>query len=116
MEYSGLLKQYLINRGTYVDKKMEPLATKSDLENFNEMWMFPGLRVTVLQDEDGEMRDYRCKLVDGKKIWVPIDDVNKEEFDEKIANLETLNVEIETRIDSLEDIMSIQGEDVESKK
>ena len=113
MEYSGLLKQYLINRGTYVDKKMEPLATKADLENFNEMWMFPGLRVTVLEDEDGEMRDYRCKMVDGEKIWVPIDTIEKEEFNVQISKLESVDEGLDDRLDSLEGIMFIQGEDVE---
>lgn len=113
MEYSGLLKQYLINRGTYVDKKMEPLATKADLENFNEMWMFPGLRVTVLEDEDGEMRDYRCKMVDGEKIWVPIDIIEKEEFNVQISKLESVDEGLDDRLDSLEGIMFIQGEDVE---
>lgn len=113
MEYSGLLKQYLINRGTYVDKKMEPLATKADLENFNEMWMFPGLRVTVLEDEDGEMRDYRCKMVDGEKIWVPIDIIKKEEFNVQISKLESVDEGLDDRLDSLEGIMFIQGEDVE---
>ena len=113
MEYSGLLKQYLINRGTYVDKKMEPLATKADLDNFNEMWMFPGLRVTVLEDEDGEMRDYRGNMVDGEKIWVPIDIIEKDEFNVQISKLESVDEGLDDRLDSLEGIMFIQGEDVE---
>lgn len=110
MEYSGLLKQYLINKGTYVDKKMEPLATKLDLENFNEMWMFPGLKVTVLRDEDGEMRDYRCKLDSyGHKVWVPEEAITPEVLDEIISNLE----ELDNRNKLLEEIMAIEGGDLE---
>lgn len=114
MKYSGLLKQYLINNGTYVDKKMEPLQTKADLDNFNVMWMFPGLKVTVIRDEDGKMRDYRCKLDSyGYKIWVPEETITQEILDETVSNLEGKNSELDNRIELLEEIMSIEGGDLE---
>jgi hypothetical protein len=114
MEYSGLLKQYLINRGTYVDKKMEPLATKAELDNFNEMWMFPGLKVTVLEDEDGEMRDYRCKLVDGIKTWVPENNLTEESLNGIVQNLEETDEKLDDRLKQIEEMMVIQGNDLES--
>lgn len=114
MKYSGLLKQYLINNGTYVDKKMEPLQTKADLDNFNVMWMFPGLKVTVLNDVDGKMRDYRCKLDSyGAKIWVPEENVSQESLDNEISRLDKTNNELSDRIDTIEETMIIQGSDLE---
>ena len=114
MKYSGLLKQYLINNGTYVDKKMEPLQTKADLDNFNVMWMFPGLKVTVIRDEDGKMRDYRCKLDSyGRKIWVSDEAITQEALDETVSNLESKNSELDNRIGLIEGIMSIEGGDLE---
>lgn len=114
MKYSGLLKQYLINNGTYVDKKMEPLQTKADLDNFNVMWMFPGLKVTVLNDVDGQMRDYRCKLDSyGAKIWVAEDNISKEMLDTEVSKLENANNELVGRVDVIEGAMTIEGSDLE---
>lgn len=114
MKYSGLLKQYLINNGTYVDKKMEPLQTKADLDNFNVMWMFPGLKVTVLNDVDGQMRDYRCKLDSyGAKIWVAEENVSQETFDVEVGKLENANEVLSGRVDAIEGAMTIQGSDLE---
>ena len=114
MKYSRLLKQYLINNGTYVDKKMEPLLKKIDLVNFNVMWMFPGLKVTVLEDEDGKMRDYRCKMSPfGEKIWVPEETITQEVLDEAVSNLKDKDLELNTKIELLEEIMSIEGGDLE---
>lgn len=95
MESSGLLKQYFIQRGTYVDKKMEPLANREALDNFSEMWMFPGLKVTVLEDEDGEMREYRCKNIDGENVWVPIENVEKKDLSNAVESLQKADKNIE---------------------
>ena len=134
-DYSAILKKYVINNGTYVDKKMEPLATKEDLNNFKTTWMFPGLKVTVIADEDGEMRDYQCKMVDGEKIWVPVNVVSEEKLDEAIAAMEEIHNDIvegyqkadakiefdykkadeefDERVSAFESIFIVQGNDIE---
>lgn len=114
MKYSGLLKQYLINNGTYVDKKMEPLQNRAELDNFNALWMFPGLKVTVLEDVDGQMRDYRCKIdAYGAKIWVAEESVSQETFDAEVDRLENANDALSGRVDAIEGAMTIQGSDLE---
>ena len=135
MESSGLLKQYFIQRGTYVDKKMEPLANRAALDNFSEMWMFPGLKVTVLEDEDGEMREYRCKDVNGENVWVPINNVEAKDLSDAVASLQEADAIIEEgykkadavieknykeadaafneRVTAFESLFIVQGDDVE---
>lgn len=112
-DYSAILKKYVINNGTYVDKKMEPLANKEELNKFKTTWMFPGLRVTVIEDEDGEMRDYRCKIVDGEKVWVPIAEITEIKIVEEVNTLKETSVVLEDKVESLENIFNIQGNDKE---
>jgi hypothetical protein len=112
-DYSAILKKYVINNGTYVDKKMEPLATKEDLNNFKTTWMFPGLKVVVLSDEDGEMREYQCKLVDGEKIWVSCQSVTESHLEDLKQDIEENNKKVNESISAIESIYNIQGEDIE---
>lgn len=126
-DYSAILKKYVINGAGYVDKKMQPLPTKADLDNFaaeHPLWMFAGLKVTVVEDEDGKMRDYRCEIVDGEKVWVPMNNVSDETLAEVISTLEATHIaieegykaadaELEEKIEALETILSVQGNDTE---
>lgn len=112
-DYSAILKKYVINNGTYVDKKMDPLATKEDLNNFKTTWMFPGLKVTVLKDEDGEMREYQCKLIDGEKVWVSINPINEEKLNTAVNELEKADENLSKRVSAVESVIVVQGEDIE---
>lgn len=112
-DYSAILKKYVINNGTYVDKKMEPLATKEDLNNFKTTWMFPGLKVTVVTDEDGKMREYQCKMVDGEKIWVSVESVTEDKLSDAVSSLQSVDEELSKRIDTMESIFVVNGDDIE---
>ena len=114
-DFSTILKKYLVNNA-YVDKKMQPLATKADLDRFADahpLWMFPGLKITVIEDEDGQMRDYRCEIVDGEKVWVSCEGVKDDEFNEKIDELKNTDAAISNRVDEVEEILTITGSDLE---
>ena len=112
-DYSAILKKYVINKGTYVDEKMEPLATKEDLNNFKTTWMFPGLKVTVLADEDGKMREYQCKMVDGEKVWVSVESVTEDKLNTTVSSLQEADEVLSKRIDTMESIFTINGDDIE---
>lgn len=116
-DFSAILKKYVINNGTYVDKKMEPLKDKDALNEFRTSWMFPGLKVTVIKDEDGQMRDYRCEVVDGEKVWVPVECVSQAKLDDAIAKIEKdykkADDDIADRIENVESFMTIEGSDIE---
>ena len=50
--------QLCFNGGGYLDSKMQPVATKSDLNKIPRSQRFIGLTVTVLDDGSGRPYDY----------------------------------------------------------
>ena len=99
MAVTNYSNQFKYTGAGYIDAKIQPVATVADLNSIPRNQRFLGLTVTVLNDPDGNQRDYWLRT--SLTAWEPKDGV----VVEKIA-------ELEARLDEDEKVHVITGDDL----